>query len=421
VHEILKEYPVKMVVGGHTHEYVWEERDGINYVIVNSSGGPVITERGGNFHASLFVTAAADGEVHYAVIKPGSVLPLDTVNREERRSVTKYYIPGKALKVDGWEPGEPLTQKVVVPIENKLEESRLYRLDWTVPYGAEVTVDPPGMWLEIGPQETAEVAFVMSSSSAPEYDLMPWLNIKSEKTLRSGVVSRDWEARYREERETAEYPTNIPLDEPVEFSTQYTLFVPPEAVVKRRSGEVRIDGRIDEAAWDGALAIEELQTRGHAMIELENRVYLQYDADRLYVGVYMQEPSPEGMRAQAGPPIPLTWDDDDVELFFDTEQSQKDYIRLFQNVAGTRFNSLPRDVPDKYFESAYESAVYTGQDYWSIEMAIPWEDLRLESAPVPGEEWGFNIGRHRTQGEPGEFFWSGSLYDVKRYGVLRFE
>ena len=108
-------------------------------------------------------------------------------------------------------------------------------------------------------------------------------------------------------------------------------------------------------------------------------------------------------------------------MFFDTKKTQKAYIRLFQNTAGTRFNSLQRWVQDKYFKSKYESKIFIGADYWAIEMQIPWSDIDVKNAPVSGDEWGFNIGRHRPQSEKSQTRWAGGLYNPQRYGILKFK
>jgi len=427
VHAILQQYPVRMVVAGHTHEYVWEERDGIQYVVINSSGGPDTVERAGNFHVWLHVTADADGEVRTAVVKPGSILPLDTVNSAERASVSRYLLRGGSLRVSDWTEGKPLDATVTVPLKNEFDEPRTFHLEWRTPRGAELAIVPRETWVDLGPGETKDTDFRISSDAAPSpTDRLPFLEVESETMLRTGVVSRSEEARYREALSAAKenpevYGTRIALDAPVTFTARYRLYVPPEARASHRQGEIRIDGVFDEAAWKAAPVVEEFTTPGGDAPEMKTTVRFLYDGDGLYVAAWMEEPDPDGLVAKASGDIPLTWNDDDLELFFDTEQSQRDYTRLFQNAAGTRFNSLPRHIENKYFESEYESAIHVGENYWALEMHIPWKEMSAEGAARSGDRWGINVGRHRPRSAEPTQQWAGPLYQPSMYGVLVFE
>jgi hypothetical protein len=255
---------------------------------------------------------------------------------------------------------------------------------------------------------------------------MPHLEITTEKEMRTGYVSREWEERYRAEREAAKsnpsvIPTSIELDAPVTFNARWDLFVPPVARAVRREGEIEIDGKFSEKAWASAEAITDFKHRAEGDPQVKTVARFLWDDDYLYVAAWMEESSPDHMKSDAEPPIPLTWDDDDFELFFDPEQSQGNYVRLFQNVAGTRFNSLPRNVENRYFQSDYKSAIEKDDDYWTLEMKIPWSDIDVKTPPRAGDKWSLNIGRHRPQSEPSEMFWAGGLYNPSHYGILVFE
>jgi hypothetical protein len=155
--------------------------------------------------------------------------------------------------------------------------------------------------------------------------------------------------------------------------------------------------------------------------EINTKLKFLYNKDYLYIAAQMDEPLISNLISTAEGEIPLTWNDDDIELFFDTEKSQKDYIRLFQNSAGTRFNSLQRWVEDKYFVSKYKSQISFTEDYWTIEFEIPWSDIDLDDGPNSGDEWAFNVGRHRQQSMVKQSKWAGGLYNPKEYGIMKFE
>ncbi len=424
VHALLRGYPVKMVAAGHTHEYVWEERDGIQYVVLNSSGEMPQNERGGLFFGYLQATVDPGGDARYAVIRAGSVLPIDTVDDRDRREIGPMTLKDGTIRVSRWEPGLPWEGDLPVAVPNPLDKSRRFLLSWRVPYGAEVTIRPENRWVEAPAGGEANVSFHLSTPSAPDADRMPWLEVRTEETVRTGAVSRSWEKRYRRRRANpspGEYVPRIPLEAPVVFRARYDLFVPPVARAARRTGEIRIDGIFDEADWARAQEIRAFRGKDGSDPETETAVRFLYDDDAIYVAARMEEPNPAELVARAGPPIPLTWSDDDFELFFDPGTTRRKFFRLFQNAAGTRFNARPLGTPDRYFRSDYESSLRIGDDFWALEMRIPWSDLSLTEPPAQGSEWGLNLGRHRPRSREREMQWAGPLYDPTRYGILRFE
>jgi hypothetical protein len=154
-----------------------------------------------------------------------------------------------------------------------------------------------------------------------------------------------------------------------------------------------------------------------------------YDDEYLYVSAHLGEPNPARLKADADPTsqYPFTWDDDDFGLAFDPQLTRSNYTRLFINTAGTRFNSRPRHLPeeDRYWQSRYDSAIHIGDDHWSIEMRIPWDETFADGAPKAGDQFGMMIVRRRQQQGTPEMIWRGptgtGLYDARRYGVLVFE
>ena len=419
VQDLLKRYPVKLVAGGHTHEHEWQNSEGIDYLIINSAGVNRDNVRGGKFSAFLHVTVNDQGDAEAAAIKAGSVFPLDTVDPKDRREASKYNIADKTILVRGWNEGSSMDTTVEVEVENNLSGERLYRLDWYIPYKADLKIEPESKWVTVPAKSSVTEKFRFISDSTPPINLMPHLELSSSAEYRTGVLSRDLEEKYRKGLVNIEgYTPAIKLDDTFKFEGRYDLYLPPTAKVNKLNGEIKIDAKIDEDAWKSADTI--VFGGGDSPDAVKTKVYLLYSKDYLYIAARMEEPLPEMIHTSASGDIPLTWNDDDIEFFFDTQQSQKDYIRLFQNAAGTRFNSLQRWVENKYFKSKYKSKINIGSDYWSIEMEIPWSDIDLEKGPQPGDHWGFNVGRDRPNGMIKQFVWAGGLYNPSKYGVLIF-
>ena len=416
VHNLLTKYPVKLVVGGHTHEHVWEDIDGINYLVINSAGVKRENIRGGKFSAFMNVVVENDGNVKYAAIKAGSILPLDSVDPIDRVEATKYNIEEKAILIEEWNEGASFNKDVQVDLENNLNEDIVYRLDWFIPYNADIKITPESKYVKLAPNSRNTQIFNISSGSTPAIELMPSLEVSTKQSYRSGILSRDLEKIYRDNNLNIDgYSPAIKLDDTFIYSGTYNLYLAPSAEVKKLNGKIDIDGKFNESAWMKADSIN------FGDNDSGTKIAVLYNKDYLYIAAKMREPNTPGLHTSASGDIPLTWNDDDLEFFFDTEMSQKDYTRLFQNAAGTRFNSLQRWVENKYFKSKYKSAVFIGENYWAIEMEIPWSDIAISQGPKSGDEWGFNVGRHRQQAMEKETKWAGALYNPKYYGILKFK
>lgn len=420
VQNILKQYPVKLVMAGHSHEHVWHSNDGIDYLIINSAGVHRENIRGGKFSAFLHVVVEDDGVVEYAAIKAGSIFPLDTVSPTDRVDAYKYSIKEKTILIPEWNEGKMMNKRIDVEIENILDEEIVYHLDWHIPYKADLEIIPESKWITISPKSTLTEVFTFRSQNTPPIELMPYLNISTSAKYRTGVLSRDLEEKYKSGDVNIDgYTPAIKLEEIFTYTGKYSLFLPPSLLVKKQKGSIEIDGVFNEKAWTDANVIK-FSGEG-SLDDVETEIRLLYSPEYLYVAARMEEPLPSGIHISAEGEIPFTWNDDDIEFFFDTEKSQSDYTRLFQNAAGTRFNSLQRWVENKYFASKYRSEIYIGDDNWSLEMEIPWSDIDLKNAPVSGDEWGFNIGRNRPQGMVKQFSWAGGVYNPQKYGILIFE
>ncbi len=430
VHELLQDYPVRMVVGGQTereHYYVWKERDGIDYVVVNSSVGLTQeNERAGFFHAFLHVTVEGN-EVHPAVVRAGSILPPDTVTPEEHERFSGYALRDGTIRIDQWIPGEPVETEVTVPVENRADEERTFSLSWNIGEDLDVTVEPAEALVDVPAESTGEVTFTIHSDAAPERQDKPTLHLESTSTFRSGTVPREWEERYLRELDRAgedeDVPTtSIPLEKEYTFDAEFTLYVPPRVIAARRTGPVRIDGMLEDASWHRTESIAEFRQSGtDEPAPRATTVKFLYDDDYLYAGAWMDEPNPENLKADAEGEIPLTWNDDDIEFFFDPTREGLDHTRIFENAAGTRFNARPAGHPERYDPMDYESAIRTGGYYWSIEMRIPWSDIPGAEPPEPGTEWSINVWRHRQQSDPPRYYWAVDEYDQTRYGTLEFQ
>lgn len=432
--DILEDYPVKLVVGGHTHEFVWQEERGIPHLVINSSGGMGASESMLGYLHGLLHVSVLDGGMRAAYIQAGSVFPIDSVGNAERRMAGRVRVGGQSIRIPGY-VGGPLDHVVEVPVENTFTEERAFHLEWKFPRGSRVMAEPREMWLDVPPSQALTAKFRLRSATepaaeAPSVKELPYLQASTKTIMRTGYVGREWEKRIREERAAAEgkddvYTSSAYLEREIEFSANWPLFLPPIVVVPRIDEDMEIDGVMDEEAWGRAAAVTDFVYTDETEPEVGTEVRFLYDEDYLYVITVMEEPNPEGMVAAAQPPIALTWNDDDFELFLDPGMTQDKFYRFFENYRGTRFTSKPIGFDPRYIEdSPHRSAIVVGTDHWTLESAIPWVSLDRESAPEAGEQWGVFLWRHRPQGADPVITWNvggGAAYSPERYGVLAFE
>ncbi|MBN2281837.1 MAG: metallophosphoesterase [Candidatus Marinimicrobia bacterium] len=422
VHKLLTQYPVKLVAGGHSHENIWEERDGINYIIINSAGVSKKIERDGMFSSFMHVSYVPGKEIKYANIKAGSILPIDCVTPKEREEIAKYKLADKNIRITNWNSDGEFETIIKVPLENKLDEARTFKLDWEMPENSAVKIIPESQWITLDSNAPSEISFHFIAGSLEDQKNLPVLEISAENKFRTGYVSRKDEVKLRQQTSTDKsQKSNILLDKLVTFEAKYTLSVPRQVTVLRKDSNIKIDGKVTDKEWKKYSELTDFVTSIEKPAEKTTTVKIAYDENYLYIGAILEEPNPDKMISTAHGEIPFTWNDDDLELFFDTRNNQQDYTRLFQTAHGLRFNSLERWVEDKYFESEYLSAIKIGKDRWSIEMQIPWKDIGIDNGPKSGDQWGFNISRNRPQNEVKESHWAGNPYNPTGYGILDFE
>jgi hypothetical protein len=198
--------------------------------------------------------------------------------------------------------------------------------------------------------------------------------------------------------------------EPVAQATRIDRTPPP-----------RIDGRLDDAAWESAGSIHDFVQRepdeGKVASErCEARVL--FDHDSLYVAVRAHDREPDRIFAR------LTRRDADSEgdwvaVEVDPLHDRRSGYRFSLSAAGVqRDEALALDtLADPSWDGVWEGAAARDGDGWSAEIRIPFRSLRIGRTA----EWGFNLTRRI--GRSGEVdTWSpiprGADAWVSRFGTL---
>ncbi|MDB4914868.1 MAG: putative rane associated hydrolase [Gemmatimonadetes bacterium] len=184
----------------------------------------------------------------------------------------------------------------------------------------------------------------------------------------------------------------------------------PTARAVPRIGTIRIDGRIDEDAWNKATPITEFTQidpeEGKPATE-RTEVRFLFDDGALYVAARMYDrQAPNGIITR------LVRRDADMESdwFQVVIDGYHDHLgrAFFQvNPSGAKFDALGigGSNPDASWDPIWETATSIDANGWSAEMRIPYSQLRFSQAEV--QTWGLQVRRfiQRSQEQDQWSFW----------------
>jgi hypothetical protein len=177
-----------------------------------------------------------------------------------------------------------------------------------------------------------------------------------------------------------------------------TVYKIPSMSAVRRSGEIQIDGIVDEAAWQLATPTTRFLQREPvegAQPSEQTEVRVLYDEGALYLGAIMYDSQPEGIARQ------LVRRDqrgqfDYITFSVDSNGDKRTGYRFRVSAAGVQrdeylFND---EDSDDAWNAVWESDVAITNTGWSAEMRIPLSQISYN----PSEEeqtWGVNFRRRR--------------------------
>lgn len=187
-------------------------------------------------------------------------------------------------------------------------------------------------------------------------------------------------------------------------------FTPPEYVVRRASAPPVIDGKLDDAVWEGAGVIDQFVFPWHTSGEKEpSTARLLWDDECLYVGHVCADQHITAVHKERDGKIP---EDDCFEIMLmpNPETPEKYYNIEFNVIGGIVDNHRPNG-PDKpraekwdadglRIAGSYEGTLNDDSDVdesWTVEIAIPWKNFspHLKHVPPrPGDVLRGNLNRH---------------------------
>jgi hypothetical protein len=167
--------------------------------------------------------------------------------------------------------------------------------------------------------------------------------------------------------------------------------------IPRASTPIEVDGRLDEAAWNGALVIElpyEVWPGDNTEAPVRTEALLLYDDDKLYAGFRAHDPEPERIRARLSD-RDRAFQDDFVGIVVDTFNDERRAFEFFVNAFGVQMDLVQDDVngnEDSSWDAIWDSAGHVNNEGFVTEMAIPYTSLRFQRGEGD-QTWGLDVIR----------------------------
>jgi hypothetical protein len=188
---------------------------------------------------------------------------------------------------------------------------------------------------------------------------------------------------------------------------------PKGYVCYRASQPPKIDGRLDDAAWQQAPWSDEfVDIEGDAKPKprFGTRAKMLWDDDYFYVGARLEEPHVWGTLTEHDA---IIFHDNDFEVFIDPDGDNHEYYEFEINALNTTWDLLLTrpyrdkgravnswEIPGMKHAVHVEGTLNDPRDRdrgWSVELAFPWKVLKeLAHRPAPpcdGDQWRVNFSR----------------------------
>jgi hypothetical protein len=199
---------------------------------------------------------------------------------------------------------------------------------------------------------------------------------------------------------------------------------PKQYMCYRASSAIRIDGRLDDAAWRDAPWTDrfiDIEGAKKPRPRFETRAKMLWDDDYLYIGAELEEPH---VWATLTAHDSVIFHDNDFEVFLNPSGDGRKYFEFEINALNTGWDLF---LPKPYREGGtadntweipgLKTAVHVNGSLnnprdrdrgWTVEMAFPWTAFAARAPvarPRTGQQWRVNFSRveWRTNIENGKY------------------
>ncbi len=192
-----------------------------------------------------------------------------------------------------------------------------------------------------------------------------------------------------------------------------------EAVVRKLSGDIQVDGILNEADWQKEPSIANLtQVEPYSGEEPTEatKIWLAYNKDFLYIAVRCEDSRPGQIVATEMKRDAMLMENDNIEIILDTFHDHRNAYFFSTNPAGAMVDGR---ISENQFAALEWDGIWNVRtqmdaEGWSAEFEIPFKTIGFNPNL---SEWGFNISRYLARNREGSRWASPSL-DVRTHHVV---
>jgi hypothetical protein len=179
-----------------------------------------------------------------------------------------------------------------------------------------------------------------------------------------------------------------------------------------------LDGKLDDAAWQQAPVVSGFTLFGSdQLVSPQTSFRLLWDDAHLYLGVHCDEPLMDKISpTKYAHDEHAVFSNETIEFFIDPNHTHSVYYQLAFNIAGSLYDG---EGEATVWNSEATVKSFSGPDFWSVEIAVPWGPLKAK--PQPGKVIGFNVNRDRNIAGDKYMTWAkvqGGFHDPQRFAHL---
>ena len=162
---------------------------------------------------------------------------------------------------------------------------------------------------------------------------------------------------------------------------------------------ITLDGRMDEPVWEELEAhtgFRRSKIKGGQIAPVQTEFKVLPCEDRVYIGVKCFEPEMPFV-TKLNPQLAI-WTCDDVEIFLSPSNNYFDFYQFavtFEGQTASLFYSEGGNIQPDPYRPIWNSAVYKGEDFWSMEVEFPLTAFYMTPADVWSDTWLVNVCRTR--------------------------
>lgn len=170
--------------------------------------------------------------------------------------------------------------------------------------------------------------------------------------------------------------------------------------VSKSIPSIMIDGNLDEPIWNEAVITSDFLNqypKDTGFAEAQTQAWITYDDEFIYIGaINYQKKEDLVIKSLKRDNSSYHWDSEAFTVILDPFNQQTTGFIFGVNAAGARVDGVisienSRTRPDFNWDNTWESSVKVHDEYWTVEIAIPFKTINY----YPGNtKWGINFARN---------------------------